>query len=167
MTDVIAILALCISILLLVVEYINQLERRHGEIAHLRSDLMTKLSSIQQRINFIYMQEGIVRLELRKTTDNDDKYESIEMMPRVINGTKKIEEHIKELIGKLGAIDTTKKNTSKALIMLRDAQHDVKEMEGITSDAEKLMSELMDGIRANLRVPQTAGLKISSKKPKK
>jgi hypothetical protein len=149
MTQAIAILALCISLLLLVVQYINQLERRHGEITHLRSDSLIKLSLIQQRITSFRMHLETARLELRKLKDSNDKYESIEKMPHLISQTKKVEEKLKNIIEIIEAIDTTKRNTSKTLLILQSSQHEIKMLDEETNDVEKQILELIEMIASN------------------
>jgi hypothetical protein len=149
MTLAIAILALCVSLLLLVVQYINQLERRHGEITHLRSDTLIKLSLIQQRITSFRMHLETARLELRTLKDCDDKYNSIEEMPNLIAKTKEVEENIKNIIEIIEAIDTTKRNTSKALLSLQSSQHEVKKLDEATSEIEKQIWEFIEMIARN------------------
>lgn len=148
MTEAIAILALCVSVLMLAIQYINQLERRHGEITQLRSNLIAKLSLIQQRVTSFRMHAETARIELRKMTNSDDKYDSIEKTPTLIANTKKLEEKIKNLINRIEAVDTAKKNTSKALLIFQASQHDVKTIDDASSTFEKEILDILEMIHS-------------------
>jgi len=74
MAEVIAGLALCTSLLLLIVHYRNQVERRHGEIVRLRSDFLMRLSAIHHRITSVQLHTETARMELRRMPESDKKY---------------------------------------------------------------------------------------------
>jgi hypothetical protein len=134
MADEISILALGVSVLLLIVQYINQLERRHGEISQLRSDLITQFLLIQQRLISSRMHAETVRMELRTIKDSDSKYYAIERMPNFIERVKKVEDGLKEAINELENFDTKKQNTSKSLINLQKVRHEAKVLNEETSN---------------------------------
>jgi len=146
MAEEIALMSLFISVIVLVVQYNNQRERRHGEISQIRSVISTKLSLIQQRMISSRMLVETARMELRKTRDSEDKYETIERIPLVIENALLIEEEVKNMVNKLEAVDTTKKISSKTLLTLQTAQYDVKRLEKMSEDYEKSALEFLEGI---------------------
>lgn len=148
MTQVIAILALCASVLLLVVHYINQLERRHAEIVQLRSDFLFRLSMAHQRLTSNILHAESVRMALRTMRDSDEKYEAIELMPQLVETAKQAAEEVKVLISGIEAIDTKKINRSEALLALQSASHDVRSLEQRSSNMENDMLAMVEIVRS-------------------
>jgi hypothetical protein len=144
----IAWIALIVSTLLLIINYVNQRERRHGELAQLRSDYLTRIGSTQQRITMYTLLAETTRIELRSMVDSEDKYLSIEKMPQVINGSGQLLESIKLLKASLESLDTRKHNKSRVLIGLQAADHDFKSIETGVDALEKSMLDLVAQVRA-------------------
>jgi hypothetical protein len=147
MTKVIATLALLTSILLLIVHYKNQVERRYGEIAKLRSDYLRRLATIHQRYISIKIHFETIRIELRRTPDCDDKYESIENMPKLIDGMKEAIEFINRIKTRIDTMDTRKYNKSKILLTFQTLDADIQSIEDNASDIEQSTLRMLEKIR--------------------
>lgn len=148
MTELIAILALCISVLLLIVHYRNQVERRHGEISKLRSDFMQTLSGAHQRMLSTQMHLETARLELRRVRECDDKYASIEKMPRLIESAQEAVRGIAQLQSRLEGLDPAKANRGSVLMGLQSIDYDFHFVEDKVSKLEKDTLELLTSIRS-------------------
>ena len=144
----IAFLALGISVLILIVQYRNQVERRHGEIAKLRSDFIQRLSGAHHRTMSVQMHLETVRLELRHIPKCDDKYNSIEKMPRLIERMQENSRKIVRLQSSLEGLDTEKANRGRVLMMLQSTEHDFHALEDIGSESEKEVLDLLIYIRS-------------------
>ena len=90
MTELISIVALCVSVISLIVHYRNQVERRHGEISKFRSDFLQKLTGAHHRTLSTKMHLETARLELRHMRECKDKYDAIEEIPGLIENEQKI-----------------------------------------------------------------------------
>ncbi len=146
MTELISLIALCTSCLLLFVHYRNQIERRHGEIAKLRSGHIQRLSSTHNILMSVQMHLETARMELRRTRECNGKYEAIEVMPPLIKRTQKLVQTLVILKKELEELDTEKKNTGKTLIYLQSLEHPVHEIEEMSNDLAKESFELIGTI---------------------
>ncbi len=148
MTGVIAGLALLTSVFLLVVHYINQCERRHGEIARLRSEALIKLAATQQRITAVQMNLATARVELRRAGDCDDKYDSIEMMPDMMQRTANASDRLAGIRRMMDQLDTTKANKSRVLIGLQSIEHDLRQLDESAGETERKVLDALGLIRS-------------------
>jgi hypothetical protein len=148
MTEIIATLALLTSMALLIVQYRNQVERRHGEIARLRSDLLRRSASAHQRLISVQMHYETARIELRHIPDCDDKYESIEKMPALIDDVRRIVRRQKQITDALEGIDTTKSNKSKTLLILQTIEGNIRALEEDASSSEQKALVWLERIRS-------------------
>lgn len=149
MAEVIAILAFCVSVLALFVHWRNQVERRHADITKLRSDFLMKVSAVHHRMLSVGMHLETARLELRKTRNSDDKYKSIERMPRLIEKHKQLLQKLSELKDKLEQLDTMKKATKgDALMRFQSAEHDFRLLEQHADKTEQDALETLTFIRS-------------------
>ena len=148
MTEIIAIAALVISVLVLIVQYVNQKERRHGELVRLRSDFLTRMSSIQQRLTAYIVQAETLRLELRSLPDTEEKYEAIEMMPSTLEGSRLICAKVKRLKSVVESQDTRQINRSDVLLRFQSSSHDLTDIESDLDDLESRMLDLFTLVRA-------------------
>jgi hypothetical protein len=149
MTLVIASVSLFVSLLLLVVHYKNQVERRHGEITNLRAECHRRLSLIQQRLTSNLLHAETARLELRTMVDSDDKFTGIEKMPILIQKIKDVSEDEKRLIDKNEAIDPRKQNRTNVLLTLQSILPDIKKLENDLSAAENEILSMLEHIRSH------------------
>lgn len=147
MAELISFFALCISLLIFFVHYRNQVERRHGEIAKLRSDALQRVSATQHRMKSIQMHIETVRIELRHMGDCIDKYDSIEQMPSLIKDTQETTNKLLELENGLKGLDTVKKNKSVFLMALQSTEHAFHDLEEETNKLEKMVLKLLTQIR--------------------
>lgn len=137
MTEVISILALLTSMILLIIHYKNQIERRHGEITKLLSDFLRRLAVTHQRLLSVQMHLETARIELRHIPDRDEKYEIIEKMPKLIEKTRESVQGVSEIKDQLEGIDTTKSNKSKTLLMLQSFENRIRSLEADASSLEQ------------------------------
>jgi signal transduction histidine kinase len=137
MTEVIASLALITSIMLLIIQYRNQIERRHGEIVQLRSDFLKRIATIRQRLTSVQMYSETMRLELRRLRDCEDKYKSIEEMPALIEKIKNSVQQVDRIKEKVDSMDTKKFNKSKVLFVFQSFEVDLQKLEDLTNSVEQ------------------------------
>jgi hypothetical protein len=149
MTTVIAILALCTSVFLLIVQYRNQVERRHGEIAKLHSEFLQRMANSNQRMISLQIHMETIRLELRRMPESQGKYIAIENMPLIIEGVKRSVKIGEEVYGLLEQFDTERANKSKVLIKFQSKEHLLQEMEDVISTNEQKALDIFSVIRSN------------------
>lgn len=148
MAEVIASVSLFVSVLLLIVHYRNQVERRHGEIAKLRSEILTRLSNTHHRMASMQLHVETMRLEIRRVPECDKKYDLIEKMPQVIEEMNEGVRRLKEIQNYYEEMDTTKTNRSSDLIFLQSVEHNFRDMEIGTEKLEQETLEIITSIRS-------------------
>jgi len=148
MTELIASLALCDSVLLLFIHYRNQVERRHGEIAKLRTEFLSRISGLHQRMTSAQLHMETARLELRHMPDCDEKYESVEHFPQMIEDGKNNLEHLVNIRNRLDQLGTAKANRSNVLMALQSLEHDFNKLEEVTGALEQHMLKMLTDIRS-------------------
>jgi len=146
-TPIIAALALLVSLGLLIVHYRNQLERRHGEIIQLRTQIITALSSIQQRDNSLLMNGELLRIELRRMRDCDDKWKSIEALPPILEQAKKGRARVAELLKIYEEMDTRDLNNSATLLRLQCEAAKLPKIVAAAEFSENRMLSLLTTVR--------------------
>lgn len=149
-TPLIAFVALIVSTAVLAVQLINQKERRHGELAQLQSDLLTRIALQQQRATAQEMRVEHIRRDLRKLPDNDDKYDSIERTPSLLKETERLSAKLKGLKEATESMDIQKKNNSNMLIRLRTASNEFKAIEKCFDELEEPTQKLIIHIQSEL-----------------
>ena len=147
LTPIIAFLALLVSLALLVVQYRNQIERRHAEIVQLRTQLITTLSSVTQRIQTLFFNGEIVRIELRRLPDTPDKWACIEKLPGLLAKIAEVKNDVDKNIALLETIDTQKANRSATLLILQSNAGKLQKIVLLTEDVEKQMLSLLTSVR--------------------
>jgi hypothetical protein len=150
MTEIIAILALLTSMMLLIVHYKNQVERRHGEITRLRSDYLRRSASIHQRLISVLMHLETGRIELRHIPDCEGKYNAIERMPKLIDLQREAVQRQGEINDELKSIDTTKSNKSKTLLLIQSMETSLQTLEDTASNLEQEGLVFLETIRSKL-----------------
>ena len=153
----IATAALVISTLVLLIQYVNQKERRHDQLVTLRSDFLTRISSAQQRLTSITMQAETLRVELRSMRDSEDKYDSIEQMPTILGRMRSISEQLKKLKTGVESLDTREENRSDVLLRFQSVTHDVKTLDNNVDGIESKILDLIAKVRANQTSDQLDG----------
>ena len=148
MAELIAGLALFISILVFIVNYRNQVERRHGEITKLRSDLIQRSSIARRSMMSTKIHLETARLELRRTNESEDKYNSIEKVPILIEKGQKSITAVDKILGAFNEFNTMKKNKGKVLMVFQSTEHNVRDLENLSSELEKDVLDLLISIRA-------------------
>jgi hypothetical protein len=146
-TPIIAALALAVSLALLIVHYRNQLERRHAEITQLRTQIITGLSSIQQRITSLLLNGEIVRIELRRLPDTDDKWQSIERLPGLLASAKELKDDLAQALKQFERMNTRKSNRSATLLRLQSQAAGIPRIVAKAEFVEKDMLSLLTDVR--------------------
>lgn len=150
MTELIATLALFTSAMLFVVHYRNQLERRQGEIFKLRSDFLQRLSGTYSRVTSIQMHMETARMELRHMPECDEKYNSIERIPRTLDELNAIANSIEEFRIGLINLDDAKTTRAHTLKVFQSVEHEFLHLEDICGKTENETLELLKYIRSRL-----------------
>ena len=134
MTEWIATLALVISLLLLFLNYRNQVELRHGEITHHRSVFLVRASAIQQRMTSVKLHIEAIIPELLNFG------ESVEEMQEIINSMTLRMKALEDIRKTIDEMDTQKNNKSAMLMMFQKVEHDLLSLEkgGIEQEEEAL-----------------------------
>jgi len=148
MAELIAGLALFISVMLFIVNYRNQVERRHGEITKLRSDFIQRLSGARRSLISSKIHLEMARLELRRMNECDANYNAIERLPRLIEKGQYSIRGLDKILDGLDKLNTVKKNKSKVLMAFQSVEHEIRGIENLSSELEKDVLDLLISIRS-------------------
>ena len=152
LNTVAATLALFVSLGLLVIHYRNQVERRHGEIVQLRAQIISTLSAQQQRSASLLITGELVRLELRRLPDSDDKYQSIERLPRLLQSAAELKSSTDKGLKQFEEMETHRANRSAILLRLQRTAADLQKVGTNVQHAEEEMLSLLSDIRKQAEV---------------
>jgi hypothetical protein len=121
-----------VAILVFWVQYVNQKERRHGELISLKVALLTQFGVIQQRIVTCELRVETLRIATRSLPN----YE--ELNQQCLDMLSTVSETMKENKAQLHSFDTKKNNKSSMLInyqsmtyRLNSIANDLDDLEGI------------------------------------
>ncbi|MEN3370601.1 MAG: hypothetical protein V7609_2744 [Verrucomicrobiota bacterium] len=137
---ILATLALVVSVALFLVHYRNQIERRHGEIIQLRTQIISSLSALQQRLGSLRINGELIRLELRCLPDSDDKYQTIERLPRLLSSISDFKVKLEDIVKTFEAMQTQKANRTAILLRL---QSQASSLPNILSEAQDLEGDML------------------------
>ena len=144
--------ALLVSVGLLIVHYRNQVERRHGELIQLRTQILSALSSFRQRLISMQMNGEMLRLELRRIPDSEDKYRSIEKLPSILKSNSETSQVVEDITAKIEKMNMQKMNRTTTLIRLQELASDVEKILPKVQWAEEEMLALLRDVRKQIEV---------------
>ena len=144
--------ALLVSVGLLIVHYRNQVERRHGELIQLRTQILSGLSSFRQRLISMQMNGEMLRLELRRIPDSEDKYRSIEKLPSILKSNSETSQVVEDITAKIEKMNMQKMNRTTTLIRLQELASDVEKILPKVQWAEEEMLALLRDVRKQIEV---------------
>jgi hypothetical protein len=144
--------ALLVSVGLLIVHYRNQVERRHGELIQLRTQILSDLSSFRQRLISMQMNGEMLRLELRRIPDSEDKYRSIEKLPSILKSNSETSQVVEDITAKIEKMNMQKMNRTTTLIRLQELASDVEKILPKVQWAEEEMLALLRDVRKQIEV---------------
>jgi hypothetical protein len=145
---VLPVIAICISVVVAYLNHRDRIERRHGELSKLRSDLTLGFSAIYHRMQSAQMHLETARLEIRRFPNSDFKYESIERMPPTIAQVQEIVAGIAELKKSIQDINTMTENSGNLLMGLQAAGSELRTIDDKVSYLEKCTLQHLTAIRA-------------------
>ena len=145
--SILAALALIVSVGLLLVQYRNQLERRHAEIVQMRTQIVSSLASLQQRLASLLINGEIVRLELRRLPESADKYATIERVPRLLSSISELKDQVGQAKQPFEQMNTQKENRSATLLRL---QGQAAVLPAILSRADEIEGDML-GLLTHVR----------------
>jgi hypothetical protein len=148
--EIISSLALCVSVVILVIQYNTQRERRHKEITQFHTEILRGLSSMQQRVTTMKLYTETIRLQLRYLPDSDNKYELIEGFPALIEDIVKIEKLGKLAISQMEKIDTKTINRTDILLIYQEKRANLPRLEESLSSIEQKTLEFLNDICTEL-----------------
>jgi hypothetical protein len=148
MSIVISLIALIISALTCIIHFNNYKNTQYERMTNLRSNLLSRLLNMKQRIDTYLITLASVRLLLRTVDESDDKYLSIEKMPKIIDSSKELQNSLFDIINKIKNIVIKKINIDKTIIMLHEIEPQIIDIEASFDDLEKQTSDLIDKIKA-------------------
>ena len=144
--------ALLVSVGLLIVHYRNQVERRHGELIQLRTQILSGLSSFRQRLISMQMNGEMLRLELRRIPDSEDKYRSIEKLPSILKSNSETSQVVEDITAKIEKMNMQKMNRTTTLIRLQEVASDLEKILPKVQWAEEEMLALLRDVRKQIEV---------------
>jgi hypothetical protein len=115
----IATLALIVSVAIFVVQYRNQIERRHAEIVQLKTQTLVALTALQRGYASVLMNAEIVRIEVRRLADSDSKYKAIERLPPLVKKISDLKTAIDGPLKFFEELETQRANRSAILLRLQ------------------------------------------------
>jgi hypothetical protein len=151
----IAALALIVSVSILVVQYRNQIERRHGEIVQLKTQTLAALSSVQRGFASVLMNAEIVRIEVRRVRDSDSKYNIIERLPPLLRNTSAVKTEIDGSLKFFEELETQTANRSAILLQLQTIAGRVQNLVPRVQEMENEMLGLLTNIRKKIEAGET------------
>ena len=153
METTLSVIAILVSLGLLIVHWQNQIERRHSELVALKVQLLARAETLLQACNSTLMTIKVIRLAIRQLPDSEDKYESIERMPRLLTKTEAVAEKARGLRDAIRGFDTKKRNKQSVLIGLQAAIPELDDLARDASTLEGLAQGLVDHVELNIAEP--------------
>ncbi len=143
-------IALLVSVGLLIVHYRNQVERRHGELIQLRTQMLSGLSAVRQRLHSVRMNGELLRLELRRIPDTEDKYRSIEKLPSVLQSNSETMKVVEESTAKIEKMNLQRMNRSRTLMDLQEVASDLERLLPTVERTEGEILALLTEVRKQI-----------------
>lgn len=143
MSNYIAIAAVLVAILAFCVQYISLIERRHAEIIQHKNRITDALSSQRHRCVSLLTNIEILRMEVRRIPDCEDKFMAIEAIPSWIRALKEIISIIDDRMKTMDDMDSMKMNRTGILLILQ-------RLAGDTEQSELRQRELEGALLAQL-----------------
>lgn len=147
---ILAVLALLVSVGLLIINYKNQIERRHGELIQLRTQILSSLSALQQRFTSVQVHGELVRMEIRRLPDSEDKYSSIEDLPALLAGIAELKDYATEGLRQFEPMEAQKVNRSATLLRLQESAARFEKVMPKAQETEERMLKLLENIRKTI-----------------
>jgi hypothetical protein len=144
----ISIFALLTNVLTFRVNSQNQAERRHGEIARIRSESLMKLSAIHNRLFYIQLHIADARKALPHMLESDVKNIAEELTRLVDETNEKTREQTAKLNKYLEQIDTTRGNKTSVMLFLQSTEQSIKFLDCKTNELEQKALEFLNMIRS-------------------
>ncbi len=145
-------LALAVSIGILVIQYRNQVERRHGEIAQLKTQIMAALFALQSRVASLSTNTEISRILLnRAAPDCDLKFNALEKVPELLKANSKVKADVDEYLTFYQHLQTQKANRSKTLLDLQSLAASLQTWAPKVQNAEEQLLSVIERLRERER----------------
>ena len=119
LSTAVSIIVPTLTLFLLIVHYVNQRERRHGEIIDSISKNLNKAIALKKFTEVIDLNIGTLRLMLRQLPDSNLKFQCIEMMGLIVKKSSELLIAADAVIKNIREIDPTKHNRTEALYQLQ------------------------------------------------
>jgi hypothetical protein len=152
MSTFLSALALAVSIGILLIQYRNQVERRHGEIAQLKTQIMTALFALQSRVAGLSINTEVSRILLnRAAPDCDLKFDALEKVPELLKANSKVKADVDEYLTFYQNLQTQKANRSKTLLDLQSLAASLQTRATQFQNAEEQLLSVIERLRERER----------------
>jgi hypothetical protein len=147
---VLGILALISSALILLIQWQNQVERRHGEIVQLKAQMISTLSDYRSRYASLLIHAETIRMELRRLPDYKGKFEAIEMIPSLVELLTTNKNGADEMLKRAESFNTAEANRTKYLLQLQNLAADVEKLGPVARQIEDRLIDSLAAIRSKI-----------------
>ena len=143
---------LVIQIGILVIQYRNQMERRHGEIALLKMQIMAALFTLQGRVASQSVNIKVSRILLSHAApDYDLKFDALEKVPELLKANSKVKADVDEYLRFYQNLQTQKANRSKTLLDLQSLAASLQTWAPKIQNAEEQLLSIIERLRERER----------------
>jgi hypothetical protein len=125
----------------------NQVERRHGEIIQLRTQLLSAVTAMRNQTVKLLMQAETFRMELRKIPDCDMKYDTLDLIPGMMKNYGDHKAYLDDVIAKIEKTNTKELNRSSVLITFQNFVPLIEASEKSGRILDDQMLEILEGVR--------------------
>jgi hypothetical protein len=158
MEYVLSVTALVISFGVLIVQYINQKERRHGEIVALKQNLIKQFEQLERGYSALLITEDLIRLEIRNLPDSEMKFSIIENQPRKIDQIADMKSEIGKTLKELREFHIESENKTRTLFALQEIAPKADELNQNLSDLNESSAKLLSAyLKATATEPDAVG----------
>lgn len=160
-------LALCISGFLLILRILDRRERRRGEIAKLRSDIILLLTAARHRVKSSLSHLNIIMVEVRRLPECVHKYEIIEEMPSILKDEKNIEERLANMVSDFGDMQISNRYEEGMLRRLQNLYQSLRLLEAEINKGEQQVLEMSERVRSILDMEkESEGMTLDRRRSK-
>jgi hypothetical protein len=141
-------IAIAVSIGILVIQYRNQVERRHGEIAQLKTQIMALLFAMQSRVTSLSINTEVSRILVsRAAPDCDLKSNALEKGAELLKAHSKVKADVDEYLTFYQNLQTQKANRSKTLLDLQSLAASLQTWAPKLQKAEEQLLSVIERLR--------------------
>jgi hypothetical protein len=147
-TFIVSVIAVILTAAVLLIQWQNQKERRHGEIIQLKSQMLATLSAHRRRSASFLIQAETIRIQVQRLPDSDGKTKVSERIPQLMALLKESKDRSDKIRKSIEELETQGLNRSARFLKLQSLGSEIAKMEAKSREIE-------DGLIATLAIIQS------------